>query len=65
MAKAKKLPSGSWRVLLYVGTDENGKKKRKSITADTKKEAELLAAQYLVLLCGYSDTEQLTVQPLS
>lgn len=47
MAKAKKLPSGSWRVLLYVGTDENGKKKRKSITADTKKEAELLAAQFL------------------
>lgn len=47
MAKAKKLPSGSWRVLLYIGTDENGKKKRKSITADTKKEAELLAAQYL------------------
>lgn len=47
MAKAKKLPSGSWRVLLYVGTDENGKKKRKSITAATRKEAELLAAQYL------------------
>ena len=47
MAKAKKLPSGSWRVLLYVGTDESGKKKRKSITAATRKEAELLAAQYL------------------
>ena len=24
MDKAKKLPPGSWRVLLYVGTDENG-----------------------------------------
>lgn len=46
MAKAKRLPSGSWRVLLYVGIDENtGKRKYESITADTKSEAELLAAQ--------------------
>ena len=37
MAKAKKLPSGSWRVLLYVGTDENGKKKRKSKKKHLKK----------------------------
>lgn len=47
MAKAKKLPSGSWRVQLYVGTDPTtGKRKYKSFTADTKKEAEYLAAQY-------------------
>lgn len=26
MAKAKKLPSGSWRVQVFVGLDENGKK---------------------------------------
>lgn len=45
MAKAKKLPSGSWRVLLYVGK-EGGKPKYKSFTAATKKEAEYLAAEY-------------------
>ena len=46
MASAKKLPSGKWRVLLYTGTDEQGKRKYKSFTGDTKKEAEFLAAQY-------------------
>ena len=46
MAKAKKLPSGNWRVLLYVGTDEAGKRMYESFTADTKSEAEFLAAEY-------------------
>lgn len=46
MAKAKKLPSGNWRVNLYVGTDDNGKRTYKSFTAETKKEAEFLAAEY-------------------
>lgn len=46
MAKAKKLPSGNWRVNLYVGTDDNGKRIYKSFTAETKKEAEFLAAEY-------------------
>ena len=46
MASAKKLPSGSWRVNLFIGKDENGKRKYKSFTAPTKKEAEFLAAQY-------------------
>lgn len=47
MAKAKKRPSGSWRVQLYVGADPvTGKRKYKSFTADTKKEAEYIAAQY-------------------
>lgn len=46
MAKAKRLPSGRWRVLLYIGTDaETGKRKYESITADTRSEAELLAAK--------------------
>lgn len=45
MATARKLPSGSYRVNLFVGM-ENGKRKYKSFTAPTKKEAELLAAQY-------------------
>ena len=46
MAKAKKLPSGSWRVLVYDCTDQNGKRRYKSFTAETKKEAEYLAAEY-------------------
>lgn len=48
MAKAKKLPSGNWRVMLYVGTDENGKRKYKSFTAETKKQAEFEAAEYAI-----------------
>ena len=49
MAKAKKLPSGQWRALVYSHTELiDGKQKRKyeSFTADTKKEAEFLAAQF-------------------
>lgn len=46
MAKAKKLPSGRWRVNQYVGKDQNGKRIYKSFTADTKKEAEYYAAEY-------------------
>lgn len=46
MAKAKKLPSGSWRAQVFVGLDENGKQIRKSFTAPTKKEAEFLAAEF-------------------
>lgn len=47
MAKAKKLPSGSWRVRAFIGTDAAGKKQYKSFTAPTKKEAEYLAAEYM------------------
>lgn len=46
--KAKKLPSGNWRVNAYIGKDINGKQIRKSFTAPTKKEAEFLASQYLI-----------------
>lgn len=46
MAKAKKLPSGRWNVKVYSGTDAAGKRKYESFTADTKKEAEFLAAEY-------------------
>lgn len=45
MAKAKKLPSGNWRVQLFVGM-EGGKRKYKSFTAETRKEAEYKAARY-------------------
>ena len=49
MAKAKKLPSGSWRVLAYDYTDSNGKRIYKSFTSDDptpagRREAEKQAA---------------------
>ena len=46
MATARVLPSGKWRVLVFDGM-ENGKRKYKSFTADTKNDAELQANQYL------------------
>ncbi len=45
MAKAKKLPSGNWRCLVYIGKDQDGKRKYESVTAPTKKEAEYKAAE--------------------
>ena len=48
MATAKKLPSGSWRVNQYIGKDEDGKRIYKSFTADTKKEAEYMAAEFMI-----------------
>lgn len=47
MATAKKLPSGAYRCLIYDRM-EDGKRKYKSFTAATKKEAEYLAAQYMM-----------------
>ena len=48
MATAKKLPSGAYRCLIFIGKDANGKRQYKSFTAGTKKEAEYLASQYLI-----------------
>lgn len=47
MAKAERLPSGNWRIRVYAGKDENGKDIRKSFTGSTKREVELLAAQFV------------------
>lgn len=47
MPKAKKTPSGKWRVRVYVGRDEFGHPSYKSITADTKKDAEYLALAFM------------------
>ncbi|MBR0139438.1 MAG: tyrosine-type recombinase/integrase [Firmicutes bacterium] len=44
--KAKKTPSGSWRVQVYDYTDQQGKKHVKSFTASTKAQAELMAAEF-------------------
>ena len=46
MAKAKKLPSGSYRCQVYDYTDGQGKRHYKSFTAATKKEAEYAAAEF-------------------
>lgn len=46
MAKAKKLPSGTWRCQVYNYTDDNGKRHYESFTADSKKDAEFMAAQF-------------------
>lgn len=50
MPKAKKLPSGSWRVQLYAGKDAAGKRIYRSFTAPTRKEAEFMAADYALTL---------------
>lgn len=42
--KATKLPSGSWRVRVEI--ESEGKRRWRSFTAPTRKEAEYLAAQY-------------------
>ena len=46
MAKAKKLPSGNWRVRVYSHTDSQGKKHYESFTASTKQQAEMLGAKF-------------------
>jgi hypothetical protein len=48
MATPKKLPSGNWRVQVFVGYDENGKRIKKSFTAPTKKEASYLASDFII-----------------
>ena len=61
MAKAKKLPSGKWRALVYDYTDSNGKRKYQSFTAETKKEAEFLAADYSLNKKTRQSTSDLTL----
>ncbi len=59
MATAKKLESGSWRCLVFIGM-ESGKRKYKSFTASTKKEAEFLASNYLLNQEEHSTLEDMT-----
>ncbi len=58
MAKAKKLPSGNWRVQVY---DKNTGK-YKSFTAPTKKEAEYKAAEYLLYRNREESYENITLK---
>lgn len=45
--KAHKLASGRWRCQIYFGKDADGKPIRESVTADTRKQAEIQAAMRL------------------
>ncbi len=58
MAKAKKLPSGNWRVQVY---DKNTNK-YKSFTATTKKEAEYKAAEYSLHANSSKSYEDITLK---
>ena len=46
MANPKKTKNGKWTVLVYDYKDEDGKQHYKRITADTKHQCILLAAQF-------------------
>ena len=46
MATAKQLPSGLYRVIVYIGKDENGKKKYKSFTDKDKRRCERKASKF-------------------
>ena len=41
------MPSGNWRVQIYLGINKEGKKEKKSITAPTRWQAEMLAAKFI------------------
>ncbi len=57
MAKPTKTKSGKWRVRVYLGKNENGTKKYKSITCDTKKECEYEQSKFLVENNGIKESE--------
>lgn len=48
MAKAKRLKSGNYRCFVYSHTDQDGKRHYRSFTAPTKKEAEYMAAEFVM-----------------
>lgn len=63
MAEPKKMPSGNWRVRVFLGKDKSGKKKYKSITAATKKEAKRAADRFeLSLTTSCIDYNDLTLE---
>ena len=47
MAKAKRLPSGTWRCIACY-TDSEGNHKQKSFTGESKREAEAKASAFLM-----------------
>jgi len=61
MAKAKKLPSGSYRVLVYTGKDTTGKRLYESFTADSAKKAEYEALEFQLEKNRKSKPENMTI----
>ena len=61
MATAKKTAAGNWCIQVYIGKDASGKKKLKRFYGNTKKEAELNAAQFLTKKQHNEDPENKTV----
>ena len=49
MSKITRLPSGTYRTVVYLGEDENGKKILKSLTHPDKKKLAAMAASYVDL----------------
>lgn len=61
MGKAKKLPSGNYRVREYDYTDENGIKHYKSFTAETKSKAEFKAKEFKAGKIKHKNPAEMTV----
>jgi integrase len=57
MAKIERLPSGLYRIRLYLGKDASGKKKYKSLTHKDKRKLATMADSYLDLHKDYMDSE--------
>lgn len=60
MAKARELPSGAWRVEVFLQRDASGKRIRKSFTAPSPEEAEYAALEWK-LGKSKESTEDITV----
>lgn len=61
MSKATQLPSGNWRVRVYIGRDSSGKKQYKSITASGKKEALYKAKEFEFMQQRISQPQNITL----
>lgn len=63
MAKAKQLPSGKWRALVFAGKDASGKRQYKSFTESTERKANLAAMEWQEKYKEISsDSSNLTVE---
>ena len=60
MAKAKKLPSGNWRAQVFIGLDENGKRKYKSFTDPDRRKCERMASVFADSRRAISDARTLS-----
>jgi len=61
MNKPKKMPSGKWRVRVYLGKDEKGKQKFVSITEPTRKDAQRKAREVEETIRNGNDVANITV----